>query len=63
MSETEKAALSAVASGVNGYVSAADESTILAITAGYLAGKEAGKKAAIKEKVASENINEEQCDE
>lgn len=47
MSEKEKNAMEAVAAKANTLVSAADEGTILAITASYLAGKEAGKREAM----------------
>lgn len=46
MSEKEKNAFSALTAGVNQFVSAADEGTVLAITASYLAGKEAGMREA-----------------
>lgn len=49
MSEKEKSAFAAVTAGANDLVSAADEGTVLAITASYLAGKEAGKREAQQE--------------
>ena len=42
MSEKERNAFAAVMTGANDLVSAADEGTVLAITASYLAGLEAG---------------------
>lgn len=44
MSEKEKTAFAAVSSVANNLVSATDEGTVLAITASYLAGKEAGRR-------------------
>lgn len=44
MSEKEKSAFTAVMAGANDLVNAADEGTVLAITASYLAGKEAGRR-------------------
>lgn len=49
MSEKEKNAFAAVTAGANELVSAVDEGTVLAITASYLAGKEAGKREAKEE--------------
>lgn len=46
MSEKEKSAFAAMATDANDLVSAADEGTVLAITASYLAGKEAGLREA-----------------
>lgn len=46
MSEQEKGAFAAVAAGANDLISKSDEDTLLAITAGYLAGKEAGRREA-----------------
>ena len=46
MSENEKNAFAAVAAGANNLISKSDEDTLLAITAGYLAGKEAGRREA-----------------
>lgn len=46
MSEQEKGTFAAVAEGVNGLITKSDEDTLLAITAGYLAGKEAGRREA-----------------
>ncbi len=46
MSEQEKNAFAAVAAGANELLSKSDEDTLLAITAGYLAGKEAGRREA-----------------
>lgn len=44
MSEKEKTAFEAVSTVANELVSATDEGTVLAITASYLAGKEAGRR-------------------
>lgn len=46
MSENEKNAFAAVAASANNLISKSDEDTLLAITAGYLAGKEAGRREA-----------------
>ena len=46
MPEKEKNAFEAVIAGANDLVSNADEGTVLAIAASYLAGKEAGKREA-----------------
>jgi hypothetical protein len=46
MSENEKNAFAAVAEGANNLAKKAGEETLLAITQVYLAGKEAGIKAA-----------------
>ena len=46
MSENEKNAFAAVAEGVNKLAEKAGEETLLAMTQIYLAGKEAGLKAA-----------------
>ena len=46
MSEDEKNALSAVAASANNLLPKSDEDTLLAIAAGYLAGKEAGRREA-----------------
>lgn len=46
MSENEKSAFAAVAEGANNLAEKAGEETLLAITQVYLAGKEAGIKAA-----------------
>lgn len=46
MSDKEKNAFAAVAAGANNLVNVSDEGTVLAITASYLAGKEAGKREA-----------------
>lgn len=46
MSEKEKNAFAAVAEGANEMITKSDEDTLLAITAGYLAGKEAGRREA-----------------
>lgn len=46
MSETEKKAMAKAVNKSNKLAQAADESTVLAITASYLAGKEAGKREA-----------------
>lgn len=46
MSEQEKNAFAAVAAGANNLAEKAGEETLLAITQVYLAGKEAGIKAA-----------------
>lgn len=46
MSEQEKKAFAKAAAKSNKLVQAADESTVLAITASYLAGKEAGRREA-----------------
>ena len=48
MSEKEKRAFAAVTSGANILASSADEGTVLAITASYLAGNEAGKREAME---------------
>lgn len=48
MSEKEKKAMSKAVSKSNKLAKAADESTVLAITASYLAGKEAGKREAME---------------
>lgn len=50
MSEKEKNALSAATECASSAMSATDEGTVLAITASYLAGKEAGKREAHAEK-------------
>lgn len=49
MSEKEKAAMRKLVSKGNKLAKTADESTVLALTASYLAGKEAGKREATKE--------------
>lgn len=46
MSEQEKKAIAKAAAKSNKLAQAADESTVLAITASYLAGKEAGLREA-----------------
>ena len=46
MSENEKNAFAAVAASANNLISKSDEDTLLAITAGYLAGKESGRREA-----------------
>ena len=46
MSEKEKAAFAAVMSGASELATKTDESTVLAITASYLAGKAAGRREA-----------------
>lgn len=46
MSEKEKSAFVTVIASANDLVRTADEGTVLAITASYLAGKEAGKREA-----------------
>lgn len=46
MSEKEKNVFTAVAEGVNNLMTKSDEDTLLAITQVYIAGKEAGLKAA-----------------
>lgn len=46
MSEHEKKAFESVADVASKLANAADEGTVLAITASYLAGKEAGKREA-----------------
>ena len=46
MSEKEKSAFAAEAEGANELITKSDEDTLLAITAGYLAGKEAGRREA-----------------
>ena len=46
MSDKEKKALTKAAVNSGKLVKVADESTVLAITASYLAGKEAGKREA-----------------
>ena len=47
MSEKEKTAFEAVSASVNPLSEAGYEDTVLAITASYLAGKEAGKREGI----------------
>ena len=47
MLEEEKTAFEILTPGVNKLISAADEGAVLAITASYLAGKEAGRKEAL----------------
>ena len=49
MSEKEKNAFAAITAAANERISAGDEGTVLAITASYLAGKEAGKREALSE--------------
>lgn len=46
MSENEKNAFAAVAAGANNFMEKAGEETLLAFTQVYIAGKEAGMKAA-----------------
>lgn len=46
MSEKEKTAFAAVTASANDLANTVDEGTVLAITASYLAGKEAGKREA-----------------
>lgn len=46
MSEKEKSAFEALSANANSLSSAGYESAVLAITASYLAGKEAGKREA-----------------
>lgn len=48
MSDSEKKAISKAVNKSNKLAQAADESTVLAITASYLAGKEAGKREAME---------------
>ena len=48
MSETEKKSMAKAVNKSNKLAQAADESTVLAITASYLAGKEAGKREAME---------------
>lgn len=48
MSEQEKKAIAKATAKSNKLAQAADESTVLAITASYLAGKEAGKREAME---------------
>lgn len=49
MSEKEKSAFDGMTSSVNALAEAGHEGMVLAITASYLAGKEAGKREASKE--------------
>lgn len=49
MSEKEKTSFSAIADATNLFLGESDEGTVLAITASYLAGKEAGRREADKE--------------
>lgn len=49
MSDKEKRALAKATANSNKLTKAADESAVLAITASYLAGKEAGKREAERE--------------
>ena len=49
MSDKEKNSFSALADATKLFMSEADECTVLAITASYLAGKEAGKREAMEE--------------
>lgn len=46
MSEQEKGTFAAVAAGANDLITKSDKDTLLAITAGYRAGKEAGRREA-----------------
>lgn len=46
MSDKEKGSFSALADATSLFLGEADEGTVLAITASYLAGKEAGKREA-----------------
>lgn len=48
MSDKDKSSFTALADATNLFMSEADEGMVLAITASYLAGKEAGKMEAEK---------------
>lgn len=48
MSEKDKVNFAKAVAGANKLAKTADEKTVLALTASYLAGKEAGKREAAK---------------